>query len=630
MFEKQLFLIKEEQEYERAEFRKEMETQGLRRRIKRGNCWWPIKFGRSYYNSLDRLVVEILNEGEAPQGEHPAEGQPEHNFEYGKSVCFFSLDSDGRPRFSDAVCIVSYAEEGRMVVSLPNEGTLSRLLSLERPGVALHFDETTYRLMTEALLRVEKARGNRLAELRDIFHTDAPLHWGSRPNIPPQFPWLNASQQEAVQDVLRAKDVIIVHGPPGTGKTTTLVEATCEVLRREEQVMVCAQSNTAVDWISKQLADRGLQVLRVGNPTRVTDEMLAYTYERRFEAHPDYPQLWQVRHDIRQLYSTPHKNRNNSFHQKTARLRERAEELEFRIRNDVFGQCRVVASTLAGAAHPVLSGWHCHTLFIDEAAQALEAACWIAIPKADRVVLAGDHCQLPPTVKNPACLKAGLGKTLMETIAERKPEAVRLLKVQYRMNETLMRFSSDWFYGGELQAAPTVRDRSILEYLDTPLVWINVGGEAETDENVKEDRDGESILNREEAAYTIAALHLYIEKISTQRVKAERIDFAIISPYKAQVRLLRQLLKRDNFLKPFRRQVTVNTVDAFQGQERDVVLISMVRANDHGTIGFLGDLRRMNVAITRARYKVIIVGHAETLCRHRFYRELYSRCHHIG
>lgn len=433
-----------------------------------------------------------------------------------------------------------------------------------------------------------------------------------------------------MRDALRAKDVLIVHGPPGTGKTTTLVETIDEVLRREVQVMVCAQSNTAVDWISKHLADRGLQVLRIGNPTRVTDEMLGFTYERRFEAHPDYPQLWQTRRDIRQLYSTPHKSRSPHFHQKTARLKERAEELELRIRNEVFSQCRVVASTLAGAAHPVLTGWRCHTLFIDEAAQALEAACWIAIPKADRVILAGDHCQLPPTVKNPACLRAGLGKTLMETIAERHPEAVRLLKVQYRMNEALMRFSSDWFYGGELQAAPSVRNRTILEYLDTPLVWINVGGEAETDENVQEDREGDSILNREEAEYTIAALHLYIEKLTPRRVRAERIDFAIISPYKAQVRLLRQLLKRDDFLKPFRRQVSINTVDAFQGQERDVVIISMVRANEQGHIGFLGDLRRMNVAITRARYKVIIVGHAETLCHHRFYRELRSRCHCIG
>lgn len=648
MFEKQLFLIKQEQEYERAEFRKEIETQGVLRRVKRGNCWANIRFGRSYYNSLDRLVVEVFNEA------YDAENPTEHNFEYGKNICFFSQSinkAGGQPgdlHFLDIVCTVSYAEEDRMVITLPNDGALSKLLALERPGVALHFDETTYRLMTQALNRVEKAKGNRLAELRDIFHAGQPLSWGSRPNVEPQYPWLNASQQEAVRDVLRAKDVLIVHGPPGTGKTTTLVEAIDEVLRREAQVMVCAQSNTAVDWISKQLMDRGIEVLRVGNPTRVTDEMLACTYERRFEAHPDYPQLWQIRRDIRQLYSQPRKGRSDSFHQKIARLRDRAGELEYRIRTSLFDHCRVVACTLAGAASQTLEGYHCHTLFIDEAAQALEAACWIAIPHADRVIFAGDYCQLPPTIKNPECLRAGLGKTLMERIAEQKPAAVRLLTVQYRMNEELMRFSSDWFYDGRLTAADSVRYRSILDEADYPLEWINVDGETDAAEDKSaegesaehkntedkivtgESRDDSSIYNKEEAEYTVAALHLYIEKIGTHRVKNERIDFGVISPYKAQVRLLRQLIKRDAFLRPFRHLISINTVDAFQGQERDVIVLSMVRSNDRGTIGFLGDLRRMNVAITRARYKVIIVGNAHTLCRHRFYRELHHRCHVIG
>lgn len=660
MFEKQLFLIKQEQEYERAEFRKEIETQGVLRRMRRGNCWAPIHFGRSYYNSLDRLVVEVFNDA------YDADNPIEHNFEYGKNVCFFSQSSPprsprqegsmagGQPgdlKFLDVVCTVSYAEDDRMVVTLPNDGALSRLLSLERPGVALHFDETTYRLMTQALQRVEKAKGNRLAELRDIFRGGQPLSWGSRPNVEPQYPWLNASQQEAVRDVLRAKDVLIVHGPPGTGKTTTLVEAIDEVLRREPQVMVCAQSNTAVDWISKQLMDRGIEVLRVGNPTRVTDEMLACTYERRFEAHPDYPQLWQIRRDIRQLYSQPRKGRSEKFHQAVARLRDRAGELEYRIRTALFDHCRVVACTLAGAAGQTLEGYHCHTLFIDEAAQALEAACWIAIPHADRVIFAGDHCQLPPTVKNPECLRAGLGKTLMELVAEQKPACVRLLTVQYRMNETLMRFSSDWFYDGRLTAAPSVRYRSILEEADYPLVWIETSpnpskeGEHETAQSPQEvgetisppplEGQGEvvsdsSIYNKEEAEYAIAALHLYIEKIGKHRVQNERIDFGVISPYKAQVHLLRQLVKKDSFLRPYRRSITINTVDAFQGQERDVIVLSTVRANESGKIGFLSDLRRMNVAITRARYKVIIVGDASTLCRHRFYRELHNRCKVIG
>ena len=621
--QQQRLLLEIEYNHEKEEFRKQTQSMGIERKTRRGDAWFPVSIGRNYYNSLNQMVVEVTRQPGS---------DIEHNFEPGRPVCFFTMkrDADGHDaiHYMSFTATVSYAEQDRMVVALPDSGRIVDLQRQEALGIQLFFDETSYRLMFDALDRVIRAKTGRLAALRDIFYTKAPASHFTFDV--PVLPWLNASQQEAVNDVLCAKDVLIVHGPPGTGKTTTLVEAIDEVLRREPQVMVCAQSNTAVDWISKQLADRGIQVLRIGNPTRVTDEMLAFCYERRFEAHPDYPQLWQIRRDIRQLYSLPRKGRNENFHQKIARLRERAEELEIRIREDLFNMTRVVACTLAGAAHPILKGWRCHTLFIDEAAQALEAACWIAIPKADRVIFAGDHCQLPPTVKNPECLRAGLGKTLMETIAEQKPEAVRLLNVQYRMNEELMKFSSEWFYGGKLQAAPGVKHRSIIEEVDSPLVWINVSGDQEHDETVREDRDGESLFNREEAEYAIAALHLYIEKVSATRVKAERIDFGVISPYKAQVRLLRQLLKRDSFLKPFRRHISVNTVDAFQGQERDVMILSMVRANEKGQIGFLADLRRMNVAITRARYKVIIVGNATTLCRHRFYRTLYARCHHIG
>jgi len=628
-------LLRMEYDYEKAAYRREAEAAGVARRVRRGDCWFPIAVGRSYYNSLDRLVVEVTRTEDT---------DVEHNFEYGRTVCFFAQDASGMLRFLPFTATVSYAGADSMVVTLPGEEALSQLRGLERPGVALHFDETTYRLMFEALERVMAAKGNRLAALRDIFHGAA------RPAFAPEstvaglrLPWLNRAQEQAVGDVLRARDVMVVHGPPGTGKTTTLVEAVCEVLRREPQVMVCAQSNTAVDWMAEQLADRGVNVLRIGNPTRVTDKMLAHTYERRFEAHPDYPALWAVRRTVRQLYATPRKGRGENFHQKIARLRERADELETRIRHALFDGARVVASTLAGAAHPLLAGQHFHTLFIDEAAQALEAACWIALGKADRVVLAGDHCQLPPTVKCPEALRAGLGCTLMERIAERRPEAVRLLTVQYRMNETLMRFSSDWFYGGRLEAAPEVRHRSLLDDMDWPLVWVETAGrdgeaaEADTDAPLPTDgggqADGEapgagrSWVNRAEARLALAALRAYVHRIGRRRLAEERVDIGIISPYRAQVQLLRALLRRDEYLRPLRRQVTVNTVDAFQGQERDVVLVSLVRANEAGRIGFLADLRRMNVAMTRARMKLILVGDSATLCRHKFYKALHERCH---
>jgi len=439
------------------------------------------------------------------------------------------------------------------------------------------------------------------------------------------FQYLNKTQEHAVNEVLRAKDVAIVHGPPGTGKTTTLVEAIYETLRREPQVLVCAQSNMAVDWISEKLVDRGLNVLRIGNPVRVDDKMLAYTYERRFEAHPDYPQLWALRKAIRELRAV--KKRPEAWHQKLDRLKSRATELEIRINAELFGDARVIACTLVGSANRLLDGMRFGTLFIDEAAQALEAACWIPIRRAQRVILAGDHCQLPPTVKCYEALRGGLGRTLMERIAMLKPEVVTLLRMQYRMHEDIMRFSSDWFYHNQMVAAPQVKNRSILD-LDLPMTWISPPDSSPTitdSLSVGEGKDsGSSLSNAAEARLTLLALQAYFELIGRQRIIDERIDVGIISPYRAQVQLLRKLMRQNEFFRPFRRAITVNTVDGFQGQERDVIVISLVRQNDQGQIGFLRDLRRMNVAITRARMKLIILGDRHTLCRHPFYRKLWQ------
>lgn len=615
--QEQLSLLKKEYEYEKQAFQRDTEMMGIDRKVKRGDCWFTITVGRSYYNSLDRFVVEVTRN---------ADNDIEHNFEYGRQVCFFSQDASGMLHYFNFQATVSYAEADRMVVELPGEGALAQLQSAERLGVQLHFDDYSYKVMFEALRRVIEAKGNRLAMLRDLFHTSAPVSWGAESALPLRLPWLNASQEQAVRDVLRAKDVLIVHGPPGTGKTTTLVEAISEVLRREPQVMVCAQSNTAVDWICQQLSDRGIAVLRIGNPSRVTETMLANTYEHRFESHPDYPDLWQIRRSIRQLYSQPRKARGENFHQKIARLRERADEIEMRIRHTLFDQSRVIACTLTGAANQLLVGQHYHTLFIDEAAQALEAACWIPLQRVDRVILAGDHQQLPPTIKSPEAMRAGLGRTLMEQVAQRKPEVVRLLRVQYRMNEALMRFSSEWFYQGLLEAAPEVRHRSLLDDVDDPLVWIDTPTEA------AEQFVGSSYgrINKTEASLTLQALHHYVERLGRHRLIAERVDFAIISPYRAQVQYLRNLVRHDEMLRPLRKQITVNTVDAFQGQERDVVMVSLVRSNEQGQIGFLSDLRRMNVAITRARFKLIILGSKDTLCQHKFYKKLFDRCKQVS
>ncbi len=605
--QRQRALLQLEYEHEREEFRRLTEVMGVGRKVKRGDCWYPLRVGRSYYNSLNQLVLEVMRTDDL---------EIEHNFEYGRQVVFFRQSGLDGISYYNFTATVSYAEAERMVVVMPDATAVADVQGAEALGVQLSFDETTYRLMFEALDRVSRAKGNRLAELRDLFYN--PGHPAKFTFAPMRFPWLNPTQERAVNEVLWAKDVAVVHGPPGTGKTTTLVEAIYETLRRESQVLVCAQSNMAVDWISERLMERGVEVLRVGNPTRVTDKMLAQTYERRYEAHPDYPQLWSLRKALREVRCA--RRGSDAYHQKVERLKSRITELELRIHNDLFVQARVIACTLAGSANRVLEGMRFATLFIDEAAQALEAACWIAIRKAGRVIFAGDHCQLPPTVKCYEALKGGLGTTLMERIVASNPSCVTLLQVQYRMHDDIMRFSSQWFYNGQVSSDPSVRYRSILDW-DIPITWIDT---ASLDGHEEMVGDGYGRINRAEAQFTLEMLQRYFERVGRQRIIDERIDVGIISPYRAQVQYLRQLVRRSDYFKPLRGQFTVNTVDGFQGQERDVVVISLVRANDEGQIGFLRDLRRMNVAITRARMKLIILGDVATMTRHPFYARLYK------
>ena len=656
---------------EKEAFRKLTEQMGMQRKVKRGDAWFPLQVGKSFYNSLNQTAIEVFR---------TSDQDIEHNFEFGRPVMFFMVKKMGKNenqgntalqqsenpsnanhkvqssnlkvqsiKYFSFTGTVSYVDGDRMVITVPDSAPLLELQQSTEPiGVQLSFDETSYKLMFEALDRVMKAKNNRLAYLRDLFYSHQKA--GRFSFEPMKFPWLNPTQERAVNEVLWAKDVAIVHGPPGTGKTTTLVEAINETLMRESQVLVCAQSNMAVDWISEKLVDRGINVLRIGNPTRVNDKMLGFTYERRFESHADYPQLWAIRKAIRELRKNRKKGSEN-YHQKMDRLKSRAAEIELRINAELFGEARVIACTLVGSAHHLLEGMKFGTLFIDEAAQALEAACWIPMRRASRVILAGDHCQLPPTVKSIAALRAGLGKTLMERIAENKPEVVTLLKIQYRMNDEIMRFSSDWFYGGKVESAPQIKYRSVLDY-DHPITWIDTSNEENqitiegkdspedsastsssasasnqnSDLNFKEQFVGESFgrINKAEAELTLLTLAEYFTKISKRRVLEERIDVGIISPYRAQVQYLKKLIKKYEFFKPYRRLISVNTVDGFQGQERDVILISLVRSNDEGQIGFLKDLRRMNVAMTRARMKLIILGNKETMTKHPFYKKLWE------
>lgn len=635
-------LLALEYEYEKQEYQQLCQQVGIQRRIRQGKCWYPVMLTRTFYNALDQFCVELTcpddilsHEVKNQETGELANKDIEFEFEPGRPVAFFrvaSKDDKEKTIFFPYSCQISRYDGQRLHVTLPNvqAAQILRDYALEGLlGVQLSFDATTYRVMREAIHEMQTTDDKKLLHLRSVMiGNEQP---GFRVEQPISFPWLNDSQQKAVQKVLCAREVAIVHGPPGTGKTTTLVEAIGETLRREAQVMVCAQSNAAVDWISEQLLARGISVLRVGNPMRVSDNLLAATYERRYEAHPDYTELWAIRKAIRDAVARLSGNRlsgseRSSLGNHLSKLRNRAVELEIRIDEELFATSRVIACTLIGTASRVLERKHYPTLFIDEAAQAFEGACWAAIRHADRVIFAGDHKQLPPTIKCKEAEKSGLSRTLMEVVAQSKPSCVELLTMQYRMHRDIMQFSSDWFYHGRLVAAPECADRTIVP-IDPPLIWIdtaNLGYEEE------QHTLSQSRLNTNEGILLVETLKLYINQIGKERLLAERVDFGIISPYKSQVQLLRRLIRQEKELKQFFPYISVNTVDGFQGQERDVILISMVRGNDEGRIGFLNDLRRMNVAITRARMKLIILGDTSTLSKTRFYRKLIEHVTNNG
>ncbi|MGV8092472.1 MAG: AAA domain-containing protein [Mangrovibacterium sp.] len=530
-------LLQQEYEFEKNSFYQQTQQEGISQRILEGVCWYPIAMGKNYYNSLNQLIIEIKRD---------ENDETDHQFDHGRPVCFFTFDDAGKSRYFNFSATISYVREELMVIILPHTAALLELQRSTDLGVQLFFDSTSFKTMFSALTEVMEAKEGRLAHLREVLLGNTRPQQRELSSI--GFIWLNRSQEKAVNQVLRAKEVAVIHGPPGTGKTTTLVEAIYETLRRENQVLVCAQSNMAVDWISEKLLDRGVNVLRIGNPTRVNEKMLSFTYEKRFESHPWYQTLRITRKAILeaaiQLKNSIDSKSESRQNRRLCQLKDQAIRWEHLINRQLFEESRVIACTLIGSNHKLLNRKHFSTLFIDEASQALEAACWVAITKSDRIILAGDPCQLPPTIKCYEAAKGGLSRTLIQRLKQQKPETVSMLDIQYRMHETIMRFPSFWFYRNLLKAAPGVSHRSILDY-DTPIVWYDTTA-YEFTEDVMSRNLGRT--NKPEAGLTVRQLQQYIEEIGTKRILEERIDFGVISPYRLQVQYIRQQIRRGTVL----------------------------------------------------------------------------------
>jgi len=599
----------------------------LQDRVKQGISWYPVGLRRVGVGVGERLVLDL----ERTSTEKVKSGV----FAVGNVVALFGKKFD---RDSGRITgVVSRLKDKQMHIML-NTDTLPDWVTDSKLGVDLEFDDRTYQEMKKAINQVmdPPPDNGRLAELREVLIGDKTPEFHEW-NLTFTNDTLNVSQNKAVQRILTALDVSIIHGPPGTGKTTTLVSAIHETCLHEHQVLVTAASNTAVDLLTLKCMEAGLEVLRLGNPARVDEELLAHTLDGSIQNHADYDALRKLRKDAesarKQALKYKRKFDGQAYQRRKELLRDAREmksmarKLEDYIVHQLVNNTQVITCTLTGAAASVLGNKRFHTVFIDEAAQALEPACWIPLLRANRVIMAGDHCQLPPTVKSVEAERGGLGKTLFEQIIEEKGVDV-MLDQQYRMHKHIMGFSGRQFYNNRLFADASVRDHTLGEGF-SPLEFIDTAGCGFTESKNPQTL---STGNADEANLLLRHMAILFNRIESQIPETLKPGFrvGIIAPYKEQVRLLKKQLANSPMLSSYMEFININTVDGFQGQERDVIYISLVRSNKRNEIGFLKDIRRMNVALTRAKKKLVVVGDSATLGSHPFYESWLSYVEEIG
>jgi superfamily I DNA and/or RNA helicase len=606
-------LLKIEREEDLAQYRKMVEQSSISERVENGSCWYPVKITQTGMGRLEEVFVEV---------ERVQRNSGEHQFQSGKQVSIFcNVQNQADELRCDGVIGASTRDNLRIYLRADE---LPEWISNGKIGVDVVFDDTTYKEMDnalQALLKVEK----RTKDLAEIFYGTKEARFKNP--VPMELPGLNAAQQNAVAEVLAAQDVAIIHGPPGTGKTTTLVQAIKASLKDVKQVLVCAASNTAVDVVAERLHAAGINVVRIGHPSRVEESLQKLTLDHQIANSSHYSEIKNFRKRAGEYKSMAFKYKRNFGREEQQQkkllldearsLQKEAQALEEQLLKQVLNDAQVIAATLVGANNYQLEGRRFPIVFLDEAGQALEPACWIPILKADKVVLAGDHCQLPPTVKSFEAGRQGLNQTLFEKAIKKIPRNA-LLNTQYRMHQHIMGFSSLKFYDSKLVADASVAEHRLpIEDERGAMEFVDTAGCGFTEEQ----SESRSTFNKEEAGLLLKHLRQLLENGGSA---LSGCSIGIISPYRAQVRLINSMVSEDPFFKPWTSNMQIASVDGFQGQERDILYLSMVRSNSNSEIGFLSDTRRMNVALTRARKKLVVFGDSATLAGHPFYEDFLS------
>jgi ATP-dependent RNA/DNA helicase IGHMBP2 len=587
-----------------------------------GLTWYPVAIRATELTRGDYINVEF---------ERTTHHEVSHQFRFGATRALFS-NHDPKDKIEGTItningnrCKISFR-----VDELPDWSRDGKL------GLDLLFDTNSYNEMERAMKTASEILSGDKAIAEGLV---AMLTGIRKPMFSARYaypiPELNAKQQEAVQSILDAEDLAIVHGPPGTGKTTTIVQAIKAMLKKDkQQILVVAPSNTAVDLLTEKLSEQGINVLRIGNPARISPHLQSLTMDSKMSAHTQTKEIKALKKQASEFKNMAHKYKRNfgraeqeqrkALFNEAHKIMKEVEQYEKYTADQVIGSAQVITSTLVGANHHTIRDCKFNTVFIDEAGQALEPACWIPILKAKKLILAGDHCQLPPTIKSREAAEKGLSTTLMEKLALCYPDVVTLLEEQYRMHASIMEFSSREFYGNHLQASAAVATKTLF-LNDQPFTFIDTSG-CGFDEKQEES----SISNAEEGLFLLKHLKVYLAEVSEHYGPGAFPTVGIISPYQEQIRTLKEIFEGDDDISPLRQYIDINTIDSFQGQERDIIYISLTRSNAAQQIGFLADVRRMNVAITRARTKLVIIGDGSTLAKNTFYMDLMNYAEEIS
>ncbi len=614
-------LIEAEKKVEVDEFAQKVSEQPLTEQRKNGMCRFPMRITDQLFNRGEHLMVKLVQDGGPDDA--PKSG---NLFKSGRTIKLFQKDS---PDDDYVTGVVNNSEKDQITLTLNTDCMRDWMLS-RGLCVQLVFDSTTYKEMDLAVRKLAESDDERLCRIKQVLYGDMPAEFVEDTPFIKDLR-LNESQNEALRMINAAQDVAVVHGPPGTGKTTTLVRAIIQTIRTEKRVLVCAPSNAAADLITEKLSKLLVNVVRIGQPARIDEEVLQNTLDYKIAAHPNYKDIKKIRRKAEECrrmagkykrnFGLEERKQRDMLYREAKSLSEEADNLSFYISNDIISKAEAITCTLVGSVYREIADLGFRTVFIDEAAQALEPACLIPILRCERVVLAGDHCQLPPTVKSRDAIKGGLSHTLFEKVMRKDGLSV-MLREQYRMNSRIMEFSNRQFYNSELVANSKVADICVIEG-DKPMEFIDLAG---TGFSERTEPKTMSTYNDDEANIVVQYLKSFMEIVEMTSNAHHVQDIGIISPYKAQVETIARYLRHSDMPEYIKAITTIDTADSFQGREKDIIIISLVRANDKGEIGFLNDTRRMNVAMTRAKRKLVIFGDSATISHSRFYEDFVKFC----